>query len=93
MQTHDHTSAQVQARDADHADRLSVYQLPSDSPELTPIEALWTKVKKGATRLRWFPYVTDLGTKGSTALTKPAGLPDELTALAGEYRQLTSPAA
>ena len=47
-------------------------------------------MKKEATHLRWFPHFTGLVTKVSDTFTKLAGLPRELTALAGEYRFLTS---
>jgi transposase len=88
-----HTSAPMKTFYADHADRLTVYQLPPYSPDLSPIEALWKKVKKDATHLRWFPRFTDLVTKVSDTLTKLADLPHELTALMGEYRFLTLPTA
>ncbi len=84
-----HISAELQTFYAAHPDRLTVYQLPSYSPDLNPIEALWKKVKKDATHLRWFPHFTDVVTKVTETLTKLAGLPRELTALAGEYRFLT----
>jgi len=87
-----HTSAEMQTFYADHADRLTVYQLPPYSPDLNPIEGLWKKVKKDATHLKWFPKFTDLVTKVKTTLTKLAGLPAELTALQGEYRHLILPA-
>ena len=84
-----HTGAALQAFDAAHADRLTVYQLPPDSPELNPIEALGKKVKKDATHLRWFPHFDNLVSKVRATLDKLTGLPRELTALAGEYRFLT----
>ena len=86
------TSAQMQTFYAENTDRLTIYQLPAYSPDLTSIEALWKNVKKDATPLRWFPHFTDRVTKVSTTLTKLAGLPRELTALMGEYRFLTLPA-
>jgi transposase len=88
-----HTSGQVQDFCSEHAARLTVYQLPAYSPDLNPIERLWKKVKKEATHLRYFPRFCDLVAKVDEALTKLAKLPDELTALAGEYRELTPMAA
>lgn len=82
-----HTSGQLQDFYSEHAARLTVYQLPPYSPDLNPIEALWKKVKKDATHLRYFAQFADLVTKVAKALQKFAGLPDELTALAGEYRE------
>jgi len=45
--------------------------------------------QKNATHLRWFPHFTDVVTKVSETLTKLAGIPRELSALAGEYHFLT----
>lgn len=87
-----HTSVQMRTFYAAHTNRLTVYQLPPYSPDLNPIEALWKKVKKDASHLRWFPHFTDLVTKVSDTLRKFTDLPQELTALMGEYRFLTLPA-
>lgn len=87
-----HVSAEMRTFYADHADRLTVYQLPPYSPDLNPIEGLWKKVKKEATHLTWFPTFIDLVTRVTTTLTKLAGLPAELTALQGDYRHLLLPA-
>ncbi len=42
-----HTSKQVQVWQAAHAARLTVYQLPSYSPDYNPIEHVWREVKGG----------------------------------------------
>lgn len=84
-----HTSGPLHAFYAAHADRLTVYQLPAYSPDLNPIEGLWQKVKKVATHLRYFPTFAALVAKVTETLTTFAGLPRELTALMGEYRELT----
>ena len=47
-----HTSQVMQEFFAQHADRLTVYQLPSYSPEFNPIEYLWRNIKKQATDTR-----------------------------------------
>jgi transposase len=82
-----HTSGRLHDFYAEHADRLTVYQLPPYSPDLNPIESLWKKVKKDATHLRYFPLFADLIAKVDETLAKLANLPDELTALIGEYRE------
>lgn len=49
-----HTSASTRDFFAAHRDRLTVYQLPSYSPDDNPIEYLWRKVKKEATHNKYF---------------------------------------
>lgn len=87
-----HTSAALRQFYAAHSDRLTVYQLPSYSPDLNPIEGLWKKIKKDATHLRYFRTFDHLVTKVTATLQRFAGLPGELTAVAGEYRNLPHPA-
>jgi len=88
-----HTSGPLQTFYAEQTDRLTVYQLPPYSPDLNPIEGLWKKVKKDATHLRYFPQFANLVAKVGDVLTSLAALPDELTALAGDYRALIPAAA
>jgi transposase len=49
-----HTSKATRAFFAAHRARLTVYQLPSYSPDYNPIEYLWRKVKKEATHNNYF---------------------------------------
>lgn len=49
-----HTSRSTREFFAAHADRLTVYQLPSYSPDYNPIEFLWRKIKKEATHNKYF---------------------------------------
>ena len=86
-----HVSAVLKTFYAEHADRLTVYQLPAYSPELNPIEGFWNKVKEAASHLRWFPHFIDLVTKVTETLARLAGTPKELTALMGEYKYLPHP--
>lgn len=88
-----HTSAALRQFYADHADRLTVYQLPPYSPDLNPIEGLWKKIKKNATHLRYFRTFADLVAQVTETLKRYAGTPRELTSVAGEYRYLPHPAA
>ncbi len=50
-----HTSAHTTRFFAQHAERLTVYQLPSYSPDYNPIEKLWKKIKEAETHLHYFP--------------------------------------
>jgi len=50
-----HTAAATTEFIAAHAERLSVYQLPSYSPDYNPIEHLWKNMKKRTTHNRYFP--------------------------------------
>ena len=50
-----HTSAATKAFFEQRANRLTVYQLPSYSPDFNPIEKLWKKVKEYGTHLHYFP--------------------------------------
>jgi hypothetical protein len=87
-----HTSASIQTFYAEHTDRLTVYQIPAYSPDLNPIEALWKKINKDATHLKYFRTFTDLVTEVSTSLMTFAGSPDKLISVQGEYRFLTAKA-
>ena len=69
----------------EHADRLTMFQLPSYSPDFNPIEFLWKKVKKQATHLRYFPDFDTLVEKVEDALLHFANTPTEITALMGRY--------
>jgi len=80
-----HTSAAMKLFYAQHADRLSVFELPPYSPDFNPIEFLWKKVKKRATHLRYFPDFELLVSKVDEALLHFAQTPSEITSLVGHY--------
>lgn len=63
-----HTSKAMQAFFAQHAERLTVCQLPSYSPDFNPIEYLWRKVKQLATHNQYFPQFEQLITSVDLAL-------------------------
>ena len=68
-----------------HADRLTIKQLPSYSPDFNPIEHLWKKVKKEATHLKYFPEFTRLQAEVDRALVHFAQTPGEITVLMARY--------
>jgi transposase len=76
-----HTSQAAHAFFAAHADRLTVFQLPSYSPDYNPIEKLWKKVKQQETHLHYFPDFAALTTRVEEALMKFANAPQEILAL------------
>lgn len=78
-----HTSQAMQEFFAQHADRLTVFQLPSYSPDLNPIEKLWKKIKQQETHLHYFPTFESLTEKVEQALVKFANAPKEVLAVFG----------
>jgi len=80
-----HTSKAMKEFCEDHADRLTVYQLPTYSPDFNPIEYLWRNVKKLATHLRYHPTFESLVAKVDEKLQHFASLPDAILALTGKY--------
>lgn len=63
-----HTSKAMRLFFQQHAERLTVCQLPSYSPDFNPIEYLWRKVKQLATHNRYFPHFEQLIESVDTAL-------------------------
>ena len=72
---------------AAQADRVTMFQLPSYSPDFNPIEHLWRNVKKDATHLKYFPTFEALTEKVDNTLQKLAKLPSHILALMGRYCQ------
>ena len=63
-----HTSKAMQEFFAQQQDRLTVFQLPSYSPDFNPIEYLWRNVKKQATHNKYFAQFQELITSVETTL-------------------------
>jgi transposase len=80
-----HTSHALRAFFAAHADRLRVFQLPAYSPDFNPIEALWKKVRKHATHLKYFAQFERVVQAVENALSDFAEMPEEILALMGLY--------
>ena len=64
-----HTSKATKQFFVDHQDRLTVFQLPSYSPDYNPIEYLWRKTKKRATHNKYFETFEKLIASVEKALT------------------------
>lgn len=76
-----HTSAETKRFFAQHAERLTVSQLPSYSPDYNPIEKLWKKLKQQDTHLHYFPTFAALSDKVEQALLKFENTPQEILTL------------
>ena len=70
---------------AQHLEHLTVYQLPTYSPQFNPIEYLWRNIKKQATHLRYFPTFADLTQKVDQKLRYFANTPKRILNLMGKY--------
>lgn len=80
-----HTSAAMKTFFAQQAARMTVYQLPSYSPDFNPIEFLWKKLKQRATHNRYFDTFAKLIETVDDALVYFAKNPKEILSLMGRY--------
>jgi transposase len=80
-----HTSRATCAFFAEHQDRLTVFQLPSYSPDYNPIEFLWKKMKRRATHNQYFPEYANLVSAADEALAHFASQAAEIKSLMGLY--------
>lgn len=80
-----HTSKVTTQFFADHAQRLTPFQLPAYSPDFNPIEFLWKKLKKRSTHLRHFKQFEELVQQVNEGLLYFSQTPSEITALMGKY--------
>ena len=80
-----HTSKAMREFFARWADRLTVYNLPSYSPDYNPIEKLWKKIKEKEIHLHYFPTFESLKNKVEEALLHFKDLRNEVLSLFGFY--------
>jgi transposase len=85
-----HTSKAMQEFFEQHKDRLTVYQLPSYSPDFNPIEKLWKEIKKDGTHLHYFPTFNALVGKVEEVLLSFASTCRKVLSLFGFYRELSN---
>ena len=83
-----HTSVETRQFLKQREERLTVYNLPSYSPDYNPIEKLWKKVKEDSTHLHYFPTFQDLIDKVEEALFVFKNTADEILSLFGLYNDL-----
>ncbi len=82
-----HTAKATQQFFADQRARLTVWQLPSYSPDYNPIEYLWRKVKRQATHNKYFAEFIQLSASVETVLQHFASCPQQVLGLFGTYCQ------
>ena len=80
-----HTSQSTRAFFTEHQDRLTVFQLPSYSPDYNPIEYLWRKTKRQATHNKYFEHYEQLVAAVNRALEHFAATPSTVLGLFGCY--------
>lgn len=89
-----HTSQTTRLFFEHHANRLSVFQLPSYSPDFNPIEFLWRNVKKLGTHLKYFPTFDDLIQAVENVLASFQLQTDHIKSLFGLYlKQMAQPSS
>jgi len=72
-----------------HSDRLTVFNLPSYSPDYNPIEMLWKKIKEKETHLHYFPTFDSLKKKVNEAILNFKNLKHEILSLFVFYNELS----
>lgn len=80
-----HTCQATKQFFAQHQDRLTVFQLPSYSPDYNPIEYLWRKTKKRATHNKYFERFGEIITSVEHALAHFACHAEVVLNLFGRY--------
>ena len=68
--------------------RLTVYQLPTYSPDYNPIEKLWRNIKRAGIHLKYFPTFEDLKDKVNELLVCFEKSNSEVLGLFGLYEGL-----
>lgn len=82
-----HTSQATQQFLQSHRERITVYPLPSYSPDYNPIEYLWKNTKKRATHNQYFKEFAALTVSVDKALAYFATHPETVSGLFGLYCQ------
>lgn len=80
-----HSSKAVKEFFEQRKERITIYQLPTYSPDFNPIEKLWKKIKEKGTHLTYFPTFESLVEKVNDMLVKFQNTPCEVLSLFGLY--------
>lgn len=83
-----HRGAKLRKFFEDNAARISVFQLPSYSPDYNPIEKLWKKIKEFGTHLKYFPTFENLKDTVNEMLVTFENVGQEVLSLFGFYKDL-----
>jgi transposase len=83
-----HTSKAMKQFFAQKAHRITVYDLPSYSPDYNPIEKLWKKIKEREIHLHYFPTFDSIKNKVHEALLHFKNMKNEVLSLFAFYRDL-----
>jgi transposase len=84
-----HTCASTQQFFQEHQERLTVWQLPSYSPDYNPSEYLWRNIKKEATHNKYFAHFEQLTQAVEKTLAHFARAPQRVLGLFGRYCEKT----
>jgi len=84
-----HTSKAMKRFFAKKANRITVYDLPSYSPDYNPIEKLWKKIKEKEIHLHYFPTFDTLKNKVEEALFHFKDMKNEILSLFGFYNEMS----
>lgn len=83
-----HKGKKVKAFFEENSNRLTVFNLPSYSPDFNPIEKLWKKIKEQGIHLKYFPTFDDLKGKVNEMLDIFENAKQEILPLFGFYKNL-----
>jgi transposase len=83
-----HKSAMMKVFFKKHSKRITVYQLPTFSPDYNPIEKLWKKIKQAGIHLQYFPTFDSLVLKVEEMMDFFGNVKKEVLSLFGLYDEL-----
>jgi transposase len=82
-----HTSKAMKEFYNKNASRITIYNLPSYSPDFNPIEIMWKKVKGIGVHLKYFPTFEDLILSVTETLSHFQNISTEVLAVFGFYKK------